>query len=197
MIVGAILGFILFFSIAVLLIYYGARAKHFLQAWVEVAVVFFFSNLPFLILLFLALLGRQKSEQDSEGMMDFVFGVLERNLDSGEILIYVSAIMAPVFYVKIAYIRSKDKAFNFIYTILTLVIIVGAALLFNEFKAGNLSNNSFQQSSAAVIYFCSLSLWAGSLVYSRALPDFGKPTSYSNSGKGILARLKLEGETNG
>ena len=164
------MGIIIFISLFVfiLLMFYlvniGAKASHFIRAFVEAIVIYFISNLP-IIFLFWAVYS--KSIETAGANNSYMMLV-----NGGEVFIYVSAILAPVVWALMAYFKEAHRVLSGLYLLALISILTFSAFSFQQARLVDGLNEGVIDNSALLIYFVSLALWFGALVYNRFIETY-------------------------
>jgi hypothetical protein len=96
--------------------------------------------------------------------------VITNNVQSGEIFIYVSALLAPFVYVMIQYVRARRHfPLYSIFFGVTLLCYGYSIIVFGMYRLGRLENLDFVAATSGYFYLVSLVLWYFSLVFSKKL----------------------------
>lgn len=147
------------------------------DAAIEFITVYLLSNLPFLFLIlshYLNTPGIQLSWAES-------FNVIKENWRAGEILIFVSALLAPFCYVMYLYNRARRHMPGYWYFLIVLLFLYPASsYIFAHDRLAAIRNENFVQNSSLTLYSMALAIWYMGLVFQRRL---AKPPIDDSSGR--------------
>jgi hypothetical protein len=147
----------------------------------EFAVVYFVGNIPFLFILIDGSLSAKAIT-----LREF----LAEEGRPGEILIYVSAFLAPVIFTFLSWYKSANPTWHTTHFLLILACLMLSLYLFVKYRNLNFFENTKIDQVSLFLYLCSLTLWFFSIVYYRALNE----KNFSHKGKNrILTRMQQEG----
>jgi hypothetical protein len=136
-----------------------------IQSLGEFLWIYAISNIPFLALVIMRAFSTEKAS-----FADSINHALSLYMIPGELLVYVSTLLAPFVYVMIQYSRARRNVpFFSIFMIATSVIYIYALIAFSMFKNNVLINTNLLSESTPFFYFISLALWYFSLVFARKL----------------------------
>jgi hypothetical protein len=138
--------------------------------------VYLVSNIPFLALVLMHVIGTKGAKADAVTIVE----VISNNVQSGEIFIYISALLAPFVYVMIQFVRARrHMPLYSLFFILTVACYVYSFLVFGMHRLGRIENHDFVASTSIWFYITALVLWYFSLVFSKKL---AKPPAEEDSG---------------
>jgi len=141
-----------------------------LEALWEFLFVWLISLLPIFANILIELIGGS-----SPATWETVWQIVRTSFVAGDILIYSSALLAPVAFLFYEFDRANAKFFcTRSFQILLIFIIAASAIIYGCQKAGKIKNQDLAWSSSMTIYCCSLVLWYLSIVYRYLIPDFSK-----------------------
>lgn len=134
-------------------------------AW-EFLTVYIISNVPFIALILMHLAGTKGALAN----LETIYNVIAENVKSGEILIYVSALLAPFVYIMIQYHRARRHfpLYGF-FLLMTAGVYTYCLLVFSMYRLDRIKNLSFVSETSVYFYGAALVLWYFSLVFQRKL----------------------------
>ena len=174
MTIFAILMVALFIFFAFYLYKIGASTKNFLDATIEILVTYFISNLPMIFLIAGAWLDK------SPNKIEVITNNLKNIINGGEVFIYISAVLAPVVWILVAYFKDSHRVLTGIYVITLFSIVPFAAFSFQQARLSSHVDPSALNTSAIILYSISLMLWYGAVVYTRFVGSYSGPTQRNN-----------------
>ena len=137
-----------------------------LDASYEFLVVYIASNIPYIALALIHVLGTRGASMD----VSTFHAVIANSVQPGEILIYVSTLIAPFVYVLLQYVRALRRFPMYGLSILiTATVYFYCMIVFSMYKNGSIQNQPFIERNAPYFYALALILWYFSLVYGRKL----------------------------
>ncbi len=153
---------------------------------VEAAFVLCVSNAALLFLVFAYIV----ETKDSSFSFHLAFTVINNNINSTEVLVYLLALIAPALWVMFYNWRaSRHAVFYYALVLLQFVIIAGSAYIYGKAKFGGIHNQAFVDRWAFYCLFIGVLIWYVTLVYDKWLPTapHAKPPE---SGEDILRQLE-------
>lgn len=144
----------------------GWQRNHWSDSATEFLVVFLLSNLPFLVLIVIDFLTTLGSDVTFGGAVN----VIRHNWKPGEILIFVSALLAPVSYLMTKYHRANRHMTGFTFLSLVLLLMyVGSSIVFALDRLHSIHNEEVSKNIALGLYATAVVIWYLSLVFQRKL----------------------------
>lgn len=167
-----ILGVILF-----IFVYYlfqkGARKEHFGKAALETLIIYVISNLPIWILILVSIYDGTVFDLNS------LVVNMNKILKSGDVFIYISAILAPVAWTVWAYFKDTHRVLMGAYGLALIIVFLFSAISFQQVRLTEVTNQNALDNSAILLYGISLILWYGSVVYTKFIDGY-QPNPPSN-----------------
>ena len=152
----------------------------------EFLIVFLLSNLPFGCLI----LSHYLNTKGAPFSWEVVSGVISNNWKPGEILILVSALLAPFSFLLTVYHRARRHMPGYsILSVLLLIMYVGSSYIFAYDRMSAIKNEEFIRSSALALYCVAIVIWYIGLVFQRKLNRPPKDDS-SKRADNIAAQLQ-------
>jgi magnesium-transporting ATPase (P-type) len=154
------------------------RENDFVDALIQALFIFFFSNLPYLIVLIFVLL------QPSTGndLLSEFFQKAFQNFRFGEILILISALLAPFVYVMHLYKRSNaNMPFFYLFVVLLCSLYLVSIIMFCMERFGQLPNHDPIKKWALGLYGTAIIVWYFGMVFQRKLPKIKINGGQSNA----------------
>lgn len=161
------------------------RYKYYVDSLLECILIFIISNIPFAVLVISSI----ADNKNYSFCWDSIRKIIGQNIAIGEVLVYISALIAPVMAVMIKYHRARRHfpMFTMLFFVQTLVVVV-AVIFFMKYKSGPIVNLEFVSSGSFFLYIISLIMWYISIVYEKKLVD--NPYKNEKSGaESILEKL--------
>lgn len=163
------------------------RYEIYIESAAEFLTVFFVSNGPFIVLILMHLFGTEKAQPDLSTLTQVIYS----NMQSGEIFIYISALLAPFFWVIIQYHRAKENLPYFaVFLIATGIAYVAGAIVFSMYRLGSIKNAALVSEVSIYFYVFSLIIWYFSLVFAKKLAKSMHPSQRKSGAEVLLAGLK-------
>lgn len=151
----------------------------------EVAFTLIVSNAALIFLIFAYML-ETKGAVFSRRL---AFSVISHNFTSGEMLVYLLAIVAPTLWVMLSNWRAKrHPVFYSILLILQIALISTSAYIYGKSKYGGISNGMFAEHWSVYCFIVGVTIWYITLIYQKWLPTVLEP-SPPQSGKRIMEEL--------
>lgn len=145
----------------------GANRNHLFSALKEVSFIYFFSNLPVIILITVQHFSTNKSPLD----------LLIQLMNDGDVFVYTAALIAPVFWLLVAYAKDNYRTTNGFFLIIAVLVIIFSSISFmNTTIVTDIPTSTLNESYLA-LYLYSIVLWICSVVYKRFLDGFDKEPS--------------------
>lgn len=138
------------------------------DALTEFVVVFALSNLPFAFFVFSHYLGTPDSRFSAIGAAE----IIKTSWKPGEILIFVSALLAPVSYLITKFHRAQRHMPG--YTVLSIVLLLmymASSYIFAYDRLHAIKNEDFSRASAISLYLVAILIWYIGLVFQRKLEN--------------------------
>lgn len=155
----------------------GLSRHHIWSAFKEVSFIYFFSNLPIIILL---IFEQSSSEQTS------LFSSFVELLNDGDLFIYTSALIAPVFWLLIAYSRDNYRPVNGLLMIVAVLLVIFSSIFFKNTSIENSIPTNTLNDGYLALYIYSITIWICSVIYKTFLDSF-EPEDDENK---ILVKLE-------
>jgi len=147
----------------------------------EFSIVYLVGNIPFLFILIDGSLSAK-----SITIKEF----LSEEGRPGEILIYVSAFLAPVIFTFLSWYKSANPTWHTTHFLLIIFCLMLSLYLFVKYRNINFFENSKIDLVSLFLYLCSLTLWFFSIVYYQSLSD----KNFTNNNKNnVLSKMQQEG----
>jgi hypothetical protein len=147
-----------------------ASARTHTEAIKELLFVWTLSLLPILLTSFIE---AAKNVVESSGADVGLWDALYRNVKTGEIFIYVNALLAPIGYVVCKHIRDEAKLPNFVAFVWLLCIAVPlSTTIFALQRTGAVHNQRLIDRTAFTIFVVAFLMRYTSLVYDSFRVDF-------------------------
>lgn len=156
----------------------GVSKHHLFSAMKEVSFIYLFSNLPLIILICF----QHSSTKDSP------LDILIQFFNDGDVFIYTSALIAPVFWLIVAYSKDNFRATNGFLLIVALLIIIFSSVLFGNSTISNTVPINTLNEGYLTLYLCSIFLWIFSVIYKRFLDAFDNEPQKNNVLENLEAR---------
>ena len=160
----------------------------YVDAFREFAVVFFLTNLPYAYLV----LHHVLTTKGSHLTWDVTKEVLATNWKPGDIIILVTAFLAPFSFIMIAYHRAGRHMHGYAVLSITLLVMYGySSYLFALDRLTPEKNEEFINTSALWLYCVAVTIWYVGLVFQRLLT---KPPTDNSSDRSdrIASQLRVE-----
>lgn len=158
----------------------------YIDALGEFAVVFVLSNLPFSCLVFTHFLLTPDLTFSVEGASQ----VIANNWKPGEVLILVSALLAPYSYLMAVYHRAGRHMPGYLMmSVILLLMYLASSYIFAYDKLGAIKNEHFVRQSAIGLYVIAVVIWYWSLVLQRRL---SRPPKDDSSGRADKIAERLD-----
>jgi len=165
---------------------FSEKHEDYIDSLGEFLLVYFFSNIPYIALVLVHLLGTEDAHVD----FSTIYNVIALNVKSGEILIYVSTLLAPFVYVMWQYHRSrKNFPLYGLFMILTGAVYFYCLIVFSMYRSGSIKNVPFVEDTSLYFYILALVLWYYSLVFARKLQKMMRPIPEKSGAQQILDGL--------
>lgn len=156
------------------------------DAFTEFLTVAFLSNLPFVFLI----LTHYLTKEHAQVSWDSAAAVVSQNWKPGEILILVSALLAPFPFLLASYHRMRRHMPAYLLLLIVLLVMfLISSYIFATDRLAAIKNEPFVRTSSLVLYVCALGISYWGLVFQRKL---GKPPKDSGSDRAdnIAAQLQ-------
>jgi len=138
----------------------------YIDAAKEFLTVYLLSNLPFGFLV----LSHYLNNANIDVSWTVVAGVLQKNWKPGEILIFMSALLAPFCFVMCQYNRARRHMPGYWLFLFALVTLYPAAsYIFAHDRLSAIKNEEFVRNSSLTLYVIALAIWYFGLVFQRQL----------------------------
>lgn len=152
----------------------------------EAGFVLIVSNASIFVLLLMHLL----TTEGASLSFAMIANVIERNVKSSEVLVYVLALVAPAAWIMMSHWQGRRHIG--LYWILFLIqgaIVLGSAIVYSMAKSGGITNTPFADIWATICVIVGIIIWYVTLVYEKWLPRTGE-APHEESGKSILEDLE-------
>lgn len=170
---------------------FSAKHEDYVDSVWEFLLVYLFSNIPYIALVLVHLLGTENAHVN----FSTLYTVIAQNVKSGEILIYVSTLLAPFVYVMWQYHRSrKNFPLYGLFVFLTGAVYFYCLIVFSMYRTGSIKNAPLVEDTSLYFYFLALVLWYFSLVFARKLQKMMRPVPEKSGAQQLLDSLGESGQ---
>lgn len=162
----------------------------------EVFWVLVISNLSVLVLSFVFVLSN-KGQAMGFAVVSDRFG---DSFKSGELFVYLCALLAPAIYMAAANFRvARHHALLGVLFLLQLIFLLASAIVYSLYHTGGLENIKFARELAISIYPLALLIWASTVFYKRLVidkisGDISKSLSRQTRSRAGSIKAHLEGQ---
>ena len=156
------------------------------DAFSEFLTVFFLSNLPFCFLV----LTHYIATDGTTVSWDTTTKIISKNWKPGEILILVSALLAPFPFLLASYHRVRRHMPGYLFLFLTLLLMfLFSSYIFAADRLSAIKNENFVRTSSLILYLFALIISYYGLVFQRKLI---KPPSDNSSDRADQIAAQLQ-----
>jgi hypothetical protein len=161
---------------------------------IEVIFTLLVSNLAILIAVFVYMLGHPQTPGNT--FWTVLVAVVNKNIKSTEIIVYILALIAPAIWIMFKHIRLWRHTGQLIFLlVLQIGVVLSTAIIFAMSMTDTLKNTNLANFWA---YFClivALGAWYWTLVYQKKVIDSAwdkveRPKPGKESGSDVLAALR-------
>lgn len=162
---------------------------------IEVAFTLLVSNFAILIAVFVYLLGQQPQQQENAFWTVF-FTVVNKNIKSTEIIVFILGLIAPAMWIMFKHIRLWQHTVQwFVLLAIQTVVVFSTAIIFAMSITDTLKNTNLANYWACWCLVAALVVWYWTLVYQRNVIESAgdkveRPKLGKESGSDVLAALR-------
>ena len=152
------------------------------------------SNFAILIAVFVYMLGH--SQEPENTFQTVFFSVVNKNIKSTEIIVFILALIAPAMWIMFKHIRLwRHTGQWIILLVLQVVVVLSTSIIFAMSITDTLKNTDLADSWAYFCFCVALCAWYWTLVYQKKFIDSAgeqieKPKPGKESGSDVLAALR-------
>ena len=137
-----------------------------LYAFFEMFVIYILSNMSIFVLILVHILSTPGADLSFSEAQN----VVENNVQAGEILLYLSAILAPVIYEYIKQIRVfRHRPMTVFFLLMPFGFYAIAGIIFIISEESNNINRQLFGDFALTVYVCGVGFWLLALIYRRRI----------------------------
>jgi len=165
-----------------------------LGSLIEVIFTLIVSNFAILIAVFVYMLGH--SQEPENTFQTVFFSVVNKNIKSTEIIVFILALIAPAMWIMFKHIRLwRHTGQWIILLVLQVVVVLSTSIIFAMSITDTLKNTDLADSWAYFCFCVALCAWYWTLVYQKKFIDSAgeqieKPKPGKESGSDVLAALR-------
>ncbi len=165
-----------------------------LGSLIEVVFTLIVSNFAILIAVFVYMLGH--SQEPENTFQTVFFSVVNKNIKSTEIIVFILALIAPAMWIMFKHIRLwRHTGQWIILLVLQVVVVLSTSIIFAMSITDTLKNTDLADSWAYFCFCVALCAWYWTLVYQKKFIDSAgeqieKPKPGKESGSDVLAALR-------
>lgn len=160
----------------------------------EVIFTLLVSNFAILIAVFVYMLGHPQEPENT--FQTVFFSVVNKNIKSTEIIVFILALIAPAMWIMFKHIRLWRHTVQWIFLLVLQVgVVLSTAIIFAMSITDTLKNTDLADSWAYFCFCVALCAWYWTLVYQKKVIDsvgekIERPKPGKESGSDVLAALR-------